>query len=140
MSATTSKGTTTMTTYAATDSDIATAIEDCKREILRDMANADVIAAPIFGFEDLHDHVDANEYGGFTDPQRRAHWSTDDMVRAHDAIDAWLSKGAESEPCEVCGCPSDLGDEPGEVQASSRWITVCSVACTEAAIAADPED
>jgi hypothetical protein len=134
MNATAAKGVTAMTSNAATD--ITAAIEDCKREILRDMTG-DRIAAPVTSFADLHDHVDANEYGGFADPARRADWSTSDLIAVQDAIDAWLRDGADSEPCEVCGCPSDLGDEPGQVQASGRWVTVCSVACTEAALAAD---
>jgi hypothetical protein len=116
---------------------IADAINDCKQEILRDLATGDTIAAPVGSFADLHDHVDANEYGGFCDPTRRADWSMDDVRLVHDALDAWLRAGADSEPCEVCCCPIDLGDEPGQVQASGRWITVCSVTCTEIALDAD---
>jgi hypothetical protein len=44
-------------------------------------------------------------------------------------------EAASSEHCEVCGGLNDLGDEPGEVHASGRWVTACSVACTEAALA-----
>ena len=58
--------TTTMTPeqQAFIDATVARA----KAEILDDIANG-TIDAPVTSFSDLHDHVDANEYGGMTEDE-----------------------------------------------------------------------
>jgi hypothetical protein len=73
---------------------IATAVERGKREIVSDAREGRIpIAVP--SFSALHDHVDANEYGGLCDDG----WDWDgdpDLVRANavqGALDAWIRGG-----------------------------------------------
>lgn len=72
-------------------------VAQAKREILEDIANGDV-PATVASFSELHDHVDANTYGGLCDdgfPEQFANdeaWITfsDDV---QDAVDAWIKAG-----------------------------------------------
>lgn len=79
--------------------EIAAAIADMKTEILRDI-KAWVIPADVPDFTALHDYVDANDYAGFTDPNRRAEWDVPDLVAVQEAVDAWLRAGRR-EPDEL---------------------------------------
>jgi hypothetical protein len=74
------------------------AVERCKREIREDIASGRVPAS-VRNFSELHDHVDANEYGGAcegdwpdgSDAQRDAVFTFWDRVQAD--VDAWLKAG-----------------------------------------------
>jgi hypothetical protein len=44
--------------------------------------------------------VDANDYAGFTDPNRRAEWDVPDLVTVQEAVDEWLKAGRR-EPDEL---------------------------------------
>lgn len=79
--------------------EIAAAIADMKTEILRDI-EAGTIPADVDDFVALHDHVDANDYAGFTDPNRRAEWDVDDLVTVQEAVHEWLKAGRR-EPNEL---------------------------------------
>lgn len=63
---------------------VAAAIEQGKREILQDIANGQV-AAPVRNFSHLHEFVDANEYGGLTDPVL--------VAIVQEALNEWLVSG-----------------------------------------------
>lgn len=86
--------------------EIAAAIADMKTEILRDIG-AGTIPADVDDFVALHDHVDANDYAGFTDPNRRAEWDVQDLVTVQEAVDAWLKMGRQ---------------EPGEDGLPPKWV------------------
>ena len=64
-------------------------IERAKAEI-RDDAKAGLIPDNTYNFEDLHDYVDANEYGGFADDNFTADW--DFVVDVQNILDAWMKK------------------------------------------------
>lgn len=59
-------------------------IEQGKREILADIANGQV-PADVRNFSHLHDFVDANEYGGVTDPTEAA--------AVQEELNQWLITG-----------------------------------------------
>lgn len=90
----------TFTPYPS-EAELAEAIEQAKDEILRDMcevANSNGVVMPlsISSFSELHDYVDANEYGGLTDV--RSHWLNNEDPIAHinalqDAVHTWLAEG-----------------------------------------------
>lgn len=59
-----------------------------KREILDDIADG-VLPADVGSFTDLHDHTDANVYGGLCD--ENADVSTEDLAEhIQPRVDAWL--------------------------------------------------
>jgi len=66
-----------------------------KSEILHDIADGK-IPADIMHFRDLHDYVDANEYGGFCEDGNRvldclpADQKIDVLNHCQDEIDFWL--------------------------------------------------
>ena len=66
-----------------------------KYEILHDISNGKV-PADVINFGDLHDHVDANEYGGFCEDDNRivdglpADQQVDVLNHCQDVIDFWL--------------------------------------------------
>jgi len=66
-----------------------------KSEILHDIADGN-IPADIMHFRDLHDYVDANEYGGFCEDGNRvinalpADQQIDVLNYCQDVIDFWL--------------------------------------------------
>ena len=78
---------------------VAAAVALAKEEILQDIADG-IVAATINCFSDLHDHVDANMYGGLGDCEHE--WSTDDAFcdfanAVQAALDAWLqARGGEA--------------------------------------------
>jgi|GEM_PF-6824732 len=87
----------------ATDRSFDAIVERCKREILADIASGRVPAS-VGSFSELHDHVDANEYGGAceTDEDGIGWWDMDragheDVVRfwnaVQDRVDWWLRAG-----------------------------------------------
>ncbi len=79
-------------------------VERAKREVLSDIASGRV-PPTVATFSELHDYVDANEYGGAceSDPDTgRGWWDGDESERiaaidfwnrVQDAIDAWLRAG-----------------------------------------------
>ena len=62
-------------------------IEQIKREIESDIA-AGVIPANVATFSELHDHVDANEYGDLT--TKNSGLSFDKINVIQGAVDEWL--------------------------------------------------
>lgn len=76
--------------------ELATVISRAKREILRDIADG-TVPASVENFSQLHDHVDANGYGGaFETPfdasdEFAAFWN-----RVQNDLDAWLRAGRPS--------------------------------------------
>ena len=66
-------------------------VERAKREILRDMATGHV-PATVKTFAELHDHVDANYYGGAfeVDPDTgKGWWDSDDETQREDCVRFW---------------------------------------------------
>jgi hypothetical protein len=76
-------------------------VERVRREILADFADGTLPRdGSVCGFADLHDYVDANEYGGICDADSPLDIREDDDVAIieamQDAIDKWLATlGAE---------------------------------------------
>lgn len=70
-------------------------VERCKAEILADIASGRVPAAVAF-FAEMHNHVDANEYGGACEGEVDAadQAQADFWNRVHEAVDAWIKTGA----------------------------------------------
>lgn len=88
--------------YQPTEDEFAALIDDMKEEILADLGKAkssrgSFLPLSTRSFSELHDYVDANEYGGLCDPDRRAHWWSGDniegLVKAQNIIDEWLGSG-----------------------------------------------
>lgn len=65
------------------------AIAQGKAEILEDISSG-VVPVSISCFSELHDYVDANEYGGLTGSE----FSLDEMNSVQEALDEWLRSGA----------------------------------------------
>ena len=65
-----------------------------KAEIQNDVRRGLIPAANISDFGDLHEHVDANEYGGFCEGSYEI---TDEVMEymnaAQDAVGAWIREG-----------------------------------------------
>jgi hypothetical protein len=78
---------------------IAQAVEDGKREIREDIASGRFTAQQIRSFSDLHDFVDANEYGGLCEEQfSQERFSSVEAWVDHGnavqgALDAWIKGG-----------------------------------------------
>lgn len=68
-----------------------------KREILADVRRG-VVPRTVTTFADLHDYVDANEYGGWSRQAKKwSYRSFADVPMANatvDAVDAWIQSGA----------------------------------------------
>ena len=82
---------------APTESDIAAAIARGKREILADFGSArsssgEVMSSAVSTFAELHDYVDANEYGGLCE-EGIAWVNSDAAERVQTALDLWLRAG-----------------------------------------------
>lgn len=60
-----------------------------KREILRD-ARTGVVPSTVASFAELHDHVDANLYGGLCEQNHPLEVAS----AAQDQLDAWIKTGA----------------------------------------------
>lgn len=78
--------------------DFAATVQQMKYEIARDQ-QAGRVPTTVDNFGELHNYVDANEYGGFCDPRGPlagsecedwAHWYVNG---AQDAVHAWLAAG-----------------------------------------------
>ncbi|MGP5043581.1 hypothetical protein ACTXJR_06055 [Glutamicibacter ardleyensis] len=73
-------------TYEATEAEIAEAIAQCLAEI------KEMNLGFCKSFSELHDHIDANELGGFCD--NRYGWTVDAMNRVQDAVSDVLEKNS----------------------------------------------
>lgn len=61
-------------------------VEQAKREILEDLENETFSKEEITSFSDLHDHVDANWYGGLFEQPLNLHI----MNKVQDSLDNWI--------------------------------------------------
>lgn len=88
---------------------IALAVARGKQEIAGDVA-AGVVPATVATFSELHDYVDANEYGGLCDDgwleYADGEWTPETEAGANavqDALHHWLVAGRPDAPaCDVC--------------------------------------
>ena len=64
-------------------------VERSKAEIREDVL-AGIIPDNTYDFEKLHDYVDANEYGGFTEDNFTADW--DFVVDVQAILDKWMKQ------------------------------------------------
>ena len=64
-------------------------IERAKDEIRSDVM-AGVVPGNLYDFEKLHDYVDANEYGGFTEDNFTNDW--DFVVDVQAILDKWMKQ------------------------------------------------
>jgi hypothetical protein len=89
--------------YAMNKPNLQATIARMKSEILADIA-AGTVPATVASFSELHEYVDANEYGGFCDAEYVARFGlpsdegypdslTDFANAAQDSIHAWLVAG-----------------------------------------------
>jgi len=75
--------------------DFDTAVARGKEEISDDVA-AGIVPASVASFSELHDYVDANEYGGLCDPDAFGGVETygiEFAAAVQDALDAWIKAG-----------------------------------------------
>jgi hypothetical protein len=98
-----------------TKTDIEIAVERSKCEILEDIA-AGRVSADVASFSELHDYVDANEYGGLCDDDAYGDFDLDFAVAVQDAVDAWLKTGRRQ----------TTFDGPLDVGARVAYTTVAS--------------
>lgn len=77
-----------MTTLEITEADILHAVEQTKREIIRDAVQGVVDAEEVSNFGELNAYVDANTYGGMCDT--RADWPLETVAVVQDRVDSWL--------------------------------------------------
>ena len=70
-----------------TDTEIREAVAEAVAEIEMDIADG-TVPSTVKSFQELHDHVDANEYGGLCD--RRADWTMEDAAKVQELIDRWI--------------------------------------------------
>lgn len=119
---------------------IATAVALAKTEVLADI-EAGRVPADVPTFAALHDHVDANEYGGLTDwpadgGEDDGMWSGDtvaDMNRVQSAVDGWLRAGrrpaATLNTGELIALLAASGDplRPVTITSGDWWLNVTGV-------------
>jgi hypothetical protein len=72
------------------ESSIAEAVEQAKREILRDREDG-TFGTDVTRFSDLHEYVDANEYGGLC--HERAEWPMTAANEVQERLDRWIRGG-----------------------------------------------
>lgn len=72
--------------------DLDTAIAQAKTEILDDIREGRV-PRDVASFTELHDHVDANEYGGLCD--ERSDFDLDFANAMQTAVDEWIKGGMQ---------------------------------------------
>lgn len=72
--------------------ELETVIERAKREILASVANSTIPRAN--DLAELHDHVDANGYGGAFEDDAHAVEDVDFWNAVQDALDLWIKSGA----------------------------------------------
>jgi hypothetical protein len=70
--------------------DLDRAIAQAKTEVTADV-KAGRVPRSVASFSELHDHVDANEYGGLTD--ERADFDLDFANALQTAVDEWIKGG-----------------------------------------------
>jgi hypothetical protein len=68
------------------------AVDRAKLEIIADIA-AGRVPSSVRTFSELHDHVDANEYGGLCDPDAYGKFDTGFANAVQSAVDTWLAGG-----------------------------------------------
>lgn len=64
-------------------------IDQAKQEVLDDI-KAGIVPTTVSTFAELHDYVDANEYGGLCDDAACFDASCDDINVIQDAVGRWL--------------------------------------------------
>lgn len=68
-------------------------VATAKREIRADIKNH-IVPETVTRFAELHDYVDANEYGGLCDPDIfQTTFGTEVPDKVQDALDEWLQEG-----------------------------------------------
>lgn len=120
-------------------------MDRAKQEVLDDIANG-VVPERVTRFTQLHDHVDANEYGGLCEDG----WESALVDQVNDShphdgqrginyvqgmVNAWLEADRkDSAPCAVCG--QDVLKSPATRRCYSDWrphgVLVCGNACSVA--------
>ena len=82
------------------DAFLEASIAKAKAEILADVYADRRIPLDVRSFADLHDYVDANEYGGLCDDEWLALWNIDDSDTFHsvansiqDTLSRWIKDG-----------------------------------------------
>lgn len=78
--------------YTASPGAVTIAADQMKAEILADIESGRV-PPTVSTFSELHDYVDANEYGGMCDPTQHASWSNESVCAVQDIVHAWLVAG-----------------------------------------------
>jgi hypothetical protein len=76
-------------------SELDKAVARGKEEISDDIA-AGIVPAGVASFAELHDYVDANEYGGLCDPEAYGdseRYGVEFAAAVQDALDAWVKAG-----------------------------------------------
>jgi len=76
-----------------TDAKLNDAIDRAKGEILSDVAKGKV-PSTVESFGELHDYVDANEYGGLCDPDLYADEDTEFAQAVQEAVHGWITAGS----------------------------------------------
>lgn len=88
-----------MTEVTIIEAAVAAAVERGKREIIEDV-RAGRVPREVATFSELHDHVDANEYGGLCDPDTPEFMWTDDLAfprAVQDQLNEWIADGGVEE-------------------------------------------
>lgn len=110
----------TTETRRPTDADVADAIARGKREITEDIL-AGRVPATVTTFGELHDFVDANEYGGLCEegPIEWIDWDdevpADRGAKVQNALHEWLGSGRGTYGNVVHGATEILVDEADEI-------------------------
>jgi hypothetical protein len=71
---------------------VTVVVERCQLEILEDVARGRV-PATVRSFAQLHDHVDANDYGGGCEDYDDSDATCRFWNRVQNAVDAWIKAG-----------------------------------------------
>lgn len=88
-----------VTARQPTDDDIEAAVALSKRQILGDIGtrvntSGETMPATIRSFAELHDYVDANEYGGLCDESSGIDWlNSDASETVQNRVNDWLAAG-----------------------------------------------
>ena len=119
-----------------------------KREILSDLRDGHFPVTAITCFSDLHDHRDANEYGGLCDAEYLAAWGIPHdlelaaAARVQEELDGWIQEGGLSTAeagapahddgtCPACGS-SDVEGNSFEVDSGYAYQPMGCPACAAA--------
>ncbi len=71
---------------------VAVVVEVAKKELLSDVARG-IIPATVASFSELHDFVDANEYGGGCEEFDGSDEACSFWNQVQNAIDIWIKEG-----------------------------------------------